>query len=130
MRRPDEQSRREAANGLGAAGGPFALKHLGTLLRDPSAEVALAAARAIGRLTGSGGAPVPGARFDEIDADGKDFTLARELIVALARIPDTGADAVLKRIADRRALIKRGHFAEINDLASQALAQRAKGGPR
>ncbi|HEX9093203.1 MAG TPA: hypothetical protein VF902_04395 [Coriobacteriia bacterium] len=128
LRRSDEQSRREAAAGLASARGPFVLKHLGSLLRDPSAEVAIAAARAVGRSSSEAAAGLLGARFDEIDSDGKDFLFARELIGALAHCADPAAQSALERIAARRALIKRGHFAEVQDLAKRALAQRTSGG--
>ncbi|MDO8915320.1 MAG: HEAT repeat domain-containing protein [Coriobacteriia bacterium] len=130
LRRPDDASRREVATGLAAANGPASLKYLTTLVRDPSPEVALTAIRLIGR------SPIPGAaaalktRLDEIDADGKDFAIAREIIGALSRTPDTAADEALKQLATRRALIKRGHFAEVTDLAKQALIQRGKGAGR
>jgi len=127
LKRPDDASRREVATGLAAAGGPLALRHLAPLLRDPSPEVTLAAIRATGRSTAPGAAAMLKARLDELDADGKDFAVAREIIGALARTPDRSADAMLEQLAARRALIKRGHFAEITDLARQALAQRAKG---
>ena len=70
------------------------------------------------------------ARLDELDVDGKDFAVARELIGALAHTGDPGATEVLAGLASRRALIKRGHFAEVQDLANQALSQRAKAGGR
>jgi len=131
MNRPDEQSRREIAQGLVAAGGPAAQQLLAKALRDPSAEVAIAAARAIGREGGSGAAAALSARLGEIEMDGADFLLARELIGALARIPDPAADEALAKIASRRALIKRGHFAEVQDLVQQAQAMRAaQGGGR
>jgi hypothetical protein len=130
LRRQDDASRREIANGLAAAGGAASLKHLSTLARDVSPEVSLSAIRLIGRSTVPGAAEVLRSRLDELDVDGKDFTIARELIGALARTPDTAADEVLKQLATRRALIKRGHFTEVTDLAKQALVQRGKGAGR
>jgi hypothetical protein len=123
----DDASRREVATGLAAAGGPAALRHLGTLAHDPSPEVALTAIRLVGRSTTPGAAAILKARLDELDVDGKDFSLVREIIGALARTPDSAADGVLGQLASRRAFIKRGHFAEVTDLAKQALAQRGKG---
>jgi hypothetical protein len=65
----------------------------------------------------------------DIDVDGKDFVLAKEYINALAAIPDADATAGLERVAGRRALIKRGRFAEVQTLARDALkAQRKAGG--
>lgn len=127
MRKPDEQIRREVAAGLGVAGGPVAVRHLSTLLRDASPEVAAAAVRALSRGEMPGASSVLAARLAEIDADGKDFPLAREIIGALARFSDEPATTALQAIAGRRALMKRGHFAEVNALAAQALGQR-KGG--
>lgn len=127
LRRADEQSRREAASGLAAVGGPGVVHHLGSLLADPSAEVAIVAARALGRQTAPGTAAALSARLDAIDTDGKDFLLAREIIGALAHTGDGGADAVLTKLAGRRSLMKRGHFAEIQELVRQADAERRKG---
>lgn len=130
IKRPDEQSRQEAAKGLAEAGTQASVKHLKTLIRDASPEVALVAIRALGRSTVPGVATDLGTRFDELDPDNKDFIACREIIGALARTPDPGADKVLERIAGRKALIKRGHFAEITDLARQAMQARAQGGAR
>lgn len=128
LRRADEQSRREVTVGLAAAGGPLAARLLPRLLRDSSVEVAIVAVRAVGRS----GMPEAGAllsgRLAELDIDGADFALAREVIAALARIPGSESDAALARLAGRRALIKRGHFAEIQDLVRQALLARSQGG--
>lgn len=128
LHRPDEQSRREVAVGLAAAGGPVATRMLPRLLRDASAEVAIIATRAIARSSMPGAATVLANRLGELDLDGSDFVLGREAIAALARIPGPEADEALKRLAGRRALIKRGHFAEIQDLVRQALLARTQGG--
>jgi hypothetical protein len=128
LRRTDEASRREAATGLAQAGGPGALLHLAKLARDPSAEVAIAAVRGIGRSTAPGCAAALEIRLSELDVYGKDFPLAREVIGALAHTPDPSAVEVLGRLSSRRAFIKRGHFAEVQELARQALAARLGGG--
>jgi hypothetical protein len=128
MRRPDEQSRREVATGLARTGGPAASRLLALALKDPSSEVAIVAARAIGRSGTPGSGGVLAARLAELDIDGDGFTLAREMIAALARVPDAEAAAALNKLASRRALIKRGHFAEVQDLVQQALQLRAHGG--
>lgn len=125
LRRPDERSRQEAAKGLAGAGSPMALRQLASLMRDPSSEVALVAIRAAGRSAAPGTANVLGERFSELDCDGKDFTPCREIINSLARSAGPDASAVLSRIAARRALIKRGHFAEIADLSGKALTTRS-----
>lgn len=130
LRRTDEQSRQEAAKGLAGAGSPTALRQLGTLVRDSSPEVALVAIRAAGRSVAPGAAALLGARFEELDCDGKDFTACREIISALARSADPEASAVLDKIASRKSLLKRGRFAEVTALARQALAARDKEGER
>ncbi len=128
MSRPDEQSRREVVSALAESGGPAAPRVLAAALRDPSPEVAIAAARAIGRSGQPGSAALLAARLGEIDVDGSDFLLGRELIGALARCPEPAADDALGHLASRRALIKRGHFAEVQDLVGQAQRLRASGG--
>lgn len=126
--RSDEQTRREVALGLSTVASPAALSTLTALLSDPAQEVAVAAARAIAKSNAPGSAAALGGRLETLDVDGKDFAFGREIIAALARASDPGATAVLQKLADRKALIKRGHFAEVRGLAQQALAERAKGG--
>lgn len=128
MARPDDQSRREVAQGLAEAGTPQAVRNLVTLTRDPSAEVAIVAFRALGKAGGPDSGRALGARLQEMDVDGKDFLLAREAIGALARVADQSADDALKQLAGRKTLIKRGHFAEVQDLVRQAIEYRAKQG--
>lgn len=130
MRRPDEQSRREVAVGLAAAAGPVAARLLPQALRDPSTEVAIVAAKAIARSDMPNAGALIGARLGELDVDGNDFALGRELVVALARIPGADADAALSKLAGRRAIIKRGHFSEVQHLVNQAITARAQGGAR
>jgi len=84
----------------------------------------------MGRSTVPGAAAELQRRFDELDCDGKDFIPCREIIGALARSADPSATAALEHIVARKALIKRGHFAEISDLAKQALSARMQGGVR
>lgn len=127
-RRADEQSRRETASGLAAAGGPAAVRVLTQLLKDPSVEVAMIAARGLAKVGLPGAVAALGEALDTLDVDTKDYPLAREIVLALAKSQDPAAGAVLEKVAARRAFIKRGHFAELNELARQALAARAKGG--
>ncbi len=127
-RRSDEQSRREVANGLSQADTPLSLKLLSTMTADPSAEVAIAAVRAMSKMSTPGGSALLGARLGSLDIDNKDFLLGREIIGALVRMPDPEAEAVLKKLASRKALIKRGHFVEIQDLAQRAVAARGQKG--
>lgn len=129
-RRQDQRSRQEAARGLGDAGSSHALQLLAELSKDPALEVAVAAVRSLGRTPALGAAASLDRIFEGIDAIGKDFPLAREVLGSLARTRDPGATTVLERIAGQRMLIKRGHFAEVQDLARQALSSRSKGGGR
>lgn len=128
MHRPDEQSRRETATALAAIPGPSSTRLLAVALRDSSTEVAIIAARAIARSGAPGSAALLSARVSEIDLDNADFLLGRELIGALARTPEPAADEALAKLASRRALIKRGHFAEVQALVGQAQQARAQGG--
>ena len=129
LSRPEEQARREVISTLAASGVPPALLPLlGSALRDPSDEIAMLAARTIAKSGVQGAAVLLASRLTELDVDNTDFTLARELIGALARTPGSAADDALGRLATRRALIKRGRFAEIQTLVSQALALRQRGG--
>lgn len=127
-KRPDEQSRREVATGLAQSDSPGSLAILARMTADPSAEVAIVAVRSMSRMSTPGGAALLAARLEDLDIDNKDYLLGREIIGALARMSDPGADEVLKRLAGRKALIKRGHFAEIQDLARQACELRARNG--
>jgi hypothetical protein len=126
--RPDEQSRRETASGLAATGGPAAVRVLSQLLDDPSVEVAMVAARGLARLDVPGATEALGASLATLDVDTKDYPLAREIVLALAKSPDAAVEPILEKLAGRRALIKRGHFVELNAIARQALTARAKGG--
>ncbi len=128
LARPDEQSRREVATGLAGLGTPAAVRLLGQTLRDPSPEVAMVAARAISKSGVPGSAALLAGRLSELDVDTGDFLLARELIAGLARTPESAATAALAKLGSRRALIKRGHFTEIQQLVAQAQAVRARDG--
>lgn len=128
LRRTDEQSRREVAAGLAAAGSAASARLLGQLVRDPSAEVAIVAVKALARHGVPGAAGILGQRLGELDVDGKDFAIAREIIGALARVADPAADSVLAGLASRKALIKRGHFAEVQELVRQAIQLRQSPG--
>jgi hypothetical protein len=127
-RRGDEQSRRETASGLAASGGPAAVRVLTQLLKDPSVEVAMIAARGLAKINLPGAATALGDALATLDVDTKDYPLAREIVLALAKSQDPAVEPVLEKIAARRAFIKRGHFADLNQLARQALAARARGG--
>jgi len=129
-RRPDEQSRREVAAGLAKADTRASLQLLAHMTADPSTEVAIGAVRALSTMSTPGGAALLGAQLDSLDIDNKDYLLGREILAALARMSDPEADAVLHRLATRKTLIKRGHHAEIQDLARQAIAHRGLKGTK
>jgi hypothetical protein len=120
----DEQTRREVATALAAVGTHETLQPLAKALRDPSTEVSIVAARAIGKSGGNGAGEMLTTRLSELDVDGGDFLLAREIIGGLARVEDPCADATLKKLASRKTLLKRGHFVEVQDLCRQALEAR------
>jgi HEAT repeat protein len=130
LARTDEQSRREAAQGVAASGSAQAAALLTPLVSDSSTEVAVVAVRAVAKNQIAGGAALLDKRLGQIDLDGKDFLLAREIIGALARMPDPEAGEALKRLGSRKALIKRGHFAEVQELVRQAQQLRAGGGAK
>ncbi|MDA3936583.1 MAG: HEAT repeat domain-containing protein [Actinomycetota bacterium] len=129
--RSDAQSRREAAQGLAAAGTTASVHLLATMLGDTSAEVSIVATRALARCDSPEVAGLLAAHLAGLDMDGKDFPTAREIIGVLARIKSPDARDALQKLASRKALIKRGHFSDIQELARQALAKQAqKGGDR
>lgn len=127
-RRPDERSRQEVAKALGASSAAVGVSILAELAKDPALEVAASAVRSLGQTHAVGAAAALERMFASLDSPGKDFPLAREVLGALARTPDEGAAEVLQSIAGQRMLIKRGHFAEIQALAHQALDSRKSGG--
>jgi hypothetical protein len=130
LRRPDAQSRKEIVQGLASAGGPVAERLLCEIVRDPNPEVAVAAARELAKAKMPGGSVAIAARLGELDIDNADFELARELISALARTPGEAADATLKKLGSRRAIIKRGHFNDIQTAVAAALQARTQGASR
>ncbi len=131
VQRDDDQSRREAAQGLSEAGSTTAAEILASMIGDSSAEVSIIAIRALAKCEAPESAALLSAQLEQLDIDGKDFALGREIIGALARVSGQKADQTLSKLSSRKALIKRGHFAEVQELARQALARRAqKGGAR
>jgi len=128
LARPDEQSRREVATALAGIETPAGRRLLETALRDSSPEVATVAARAIARSGAPGSAALLATRLGELDIDTTDFALARELIACLAKTPEPAADDALAKLAARRTLIKRGHFAEIQQLVARAQHARVQQG--
>ncbi len=129
MQRTDEQSRREVVSALAASPSPAALSIIARGLRDPSPEVSLISARALGR-SGEPAAAVPLAnRLAEIDGDSAEFLLGKEIIGALARVPGPQSEEALQRLSVKRTLVKRGRFGELQELAKYALQVRQRGVP-
>jgi hypothetical protein len=126
MDRQDEQSRRELIVALASVRGPLANRLLAGALRDPRPETVAVAARAIARSGEPGSAALLGGRLAELDIDRGDFSLAKELIGALARTPGPEADDELAKLGSRRSFMKRGHFSDIQSLVAEA--QRARKG--
>jgi len=128
MQRPDEQSRREVVIGLGEVGGAVAVAYMGAALADPSTEVAIAAARGLGRSGSPQATALVADRLGRIDIDNDDFDVVVELIGALAQLPGPTADETLGRLAARRGFMKRARHGEIQDLISRAQTYRAQAG--
>ncbi|NTU70429.1 MAG: HEAT repeat domain-containing protein [Coriobacteriia bacterium] len=126
--RPEEQARRDIISALASASDPAVLPLLDKAMRDPSDEVSALAARALSKSTLEGAGHLLAKYLGELDVDNADFARAREVIGALARSHDSSADEALTKLASRRALIKRGHFIEIQQLAEQALSMRHRSG--
>lgn len=127
LHRPDVRTRRAVARGLAAVAGPARSKLLAEALRDEDREVVATVAAGVARCGVPGSAELLGSRLDELNIDGADFELARDLIGALAVTPEAAAGVILERMAKRRTLIKRGHFAEIQSAVAQALRVRTEG---
>lgn len=126
MDRQDEQSRRELIIALSSVRGPLANRLLSGALRDPRPETVAVAARAIARSGEPGSAALLGGRLAELDIDRGDYSLAKELIGALARTPGPEADDELAKLGSRRSFLKRGHFSDTQSLVAEA--QRARKG--
>jgi HEAT repeat protein len=126
LRRPEELARAQAAEAMAGTTNPMGVRHLATLLKDPSERVVVAAARSLARTPVPGSASALAGCVEQLDVDNKDFGLARELIGCLAQMSDPAAEQALKRLRDRKALIKRGHFADVQRLAGEALAAQAQ----
>jgi len=122
---PGEQIRREVACGLAETNIDSALEILGAMIRDSSSEVAITAVRSSARNGSPHAVSNLVKTLETIDIDAKDFLLAREIIGALARVDAIEATEALSRLSRRKALIKRGHFSEIQELARRAIEYKA-----
>lgn len=125
IRRPDARSRQEAARGL-AQGQSQAAYYLTELLGDTDPDTAILAARALGTIRTGEAAAALVDRLAHLSVDGKDFALAREVILALGLSDDARARKALGHLAKRKALLKTGHFSEVCGLARQALDAQAE----
>lgn len=120
VRRPEHDVRREVAKGLGGSGA-LGTRFLERLLKDPSPQVAMAAARSLGDTPSAHTAEVLADRLSDLDVDGDEFQVAAEIMRSLGRVGRREATSTLKRLAKRRAIFKRGHFSEVQQLAREAL---------
>lgn len=118
--RPDVASRRELAAAVARVDTTYALGVAERLLADRDQEVTLAAARGLGQNPSDGASRALAQRLSQLDADGRDFPLAREIVLSLARHEDPIAVGALDRLAARRQLIKRGNFTALQEVVRQA----------
>lgn len=128
LNRPDVRSRREVALGLAKAAAPAPSRLLARGLRDTDPQNAAIVAHGIASCGVPGSADLLCARLDELSIDGSDFALSKELIAALGETPEDAAGTALDRLAARRSLMKRGHFADVQAAVERAREQRAAGG--
>jgi hypothetical protein len=128
LARPDGRSRKEAVKGLAASAAPAPSKLLATALADTDRDVVHIVAMGIAACGMPGSADLLSTRIGELNIDGADFEIAKELIGALALTPEQAAETALKRLGSRRSLIKRGHFLDVQAAVTNALRLRTSGG--
>jgi hypothetical protein len=128
LARPEGRARQEVVAALASVNNAAVLPLLGQALRDTDEKVAAMAAHAIARNRTGGSTALLAKALSELDIDGSGFTRARELIGALAQTKEPAAEEALQNLASRHKLIARGHFTEIQQLVSQALEIRRRGG--
>lgn len=122
--RPEDRVRLETARGMAAAGGPAMYATMPKLLADSSMNVAAFAARMLGHHQTPEAVAILVARLDEVEGDG-DLTLARDIISALAASPQPAVDAALERAASKGGRLRKGKYAEVRQLAADAIKGRA-----
>lgn len=122
--RPDPESRREVAAVVGRVDTTGAITLAERLLADKNADVALVAASALGHNPSDAASRPLAQRMSQLDVDGRDFPLAREIVLALARHRDPIAEAALDRLASRRSFIKRANFTAMQEIVRQATAMQ------
>jgi hypothetical protein len=118
--RPDSASRRELAAAISRVDTTTAVLLTEKLIGDRDSEVAMVAARGLGHNQGDGASRVLASRLSHLDPDGRDFQLAREIVLSLARHKDPISKAALERMAARRSLMKRGNFTAMQEIVRQA----------
>jgi hypothetical protein len=126
LKRPEEMARMEAVEALAGATNPAVVGLVAPLLRDRSVKVVSAAARTLARLQLAGAAEALAVRLSQLDVDNHDFAVARELIACLSHRDEPVAEAALSKLADRKSLIKRGRFVEVQQIARDALRTRSQ----
>ena len=118
--RPDAASRRELAAAISRVDTTAAVLLTEKLLGDRDPEVAIVAARGLGHNASDGASRVLASRLSHLDVDGRDFPVAREIVLSLARHHDPIAKAALERMASRRSLMKRGNYTAMQEVVRQA----------
>ncbi len=118
--RPDPASRRELAASVARVDTQYAVTLSEQLLSDRDAEVSVTAARGLGQNPSDGASRALAQRLSQLDVDGRDFPLAREIVLSLARHHDPIAIGALDRLAARRSLIKRANFTALQEIVRQA----------
>lgn len=121
--RSEDKVRLETARGLGAVGGQVMTALVPKLLRDSSVFVSGFMARTLARHATPEVAALLAARLDELEGDA-DIALARDLIATLSRSPHPAARDALERAASRGGRLRKGRFAELRQLAADALADK------
>jgi len=128
LSRPDARSRREVAQGLAGVAAPAPSRLLALGLRDADSEIAMIVAVGVAKCGVPGSADLLCSRLDELNIDGSDYAFGRDLIGALALTPESAAGDALDRLASRRSLMKRGHFADVQAAVAKARQARMSGG--
>jgi hypothetical protein len=126
LRRPDEMARAAAAEALTGTTNPAIVRLLAALLKDASPKVVSTAARALAGTRLPGTAEALATHLDTLDVDNRDFAIGREIIGCLAQMPETAAAQALRRLAERKSLMKRGRFNEVQQLAREAMTVQAQ----
>ena len=123
---PEDRIRTETARAVCAGASEPLARFAPQLLRDPVREVAMVAARALGRRGDDQAVRLLAARLVEFDDD-KELMQAREIIGALAASPSEAAGTALKRFSESGSFLKKRKSAEMRQLAKKAVQAREAG---